>query len=173
MKTPAAFSTRDKRLMIGFGLFLEVVLCYMLLIDGSLNKISTLEGQVAKARTALKTLEESAALRATEAERAERLPGPLTLEPGESTSLVLQNVMDTLSRKSGTTLVGTSLLKQEGDTCQIDVKLEGSYEAISGFTRMLVTPPFLMGIETLSVRPTEAQPDRLFAEVVLSVPTQQ
>lgn len=170
MKTnTAAFSARDKRLMIGFAIFAESILGYMLFLDGPLGRIQKLRTEVATAQKALTTLQASVTVR-TEADRKQPpLPSILKLKPGQSASLVLQDTLDTLTRQSGATPIGTNFTSQEADRCQIKVRLEGSYEAISRFSHALEHPPYLMGLEKLSVQPKEDQPDRLVAEWLLTV----
>jgi len=174
MKTNTkGFSARDKRLMVGFGLFVEAVLCYMLLIDGPLGQIQKLQGQVATAQKALSTLQETVTSRTQAQAKQAALPPVLKVKRVESSSLILQDTLDALTRQSGATPIGTQLLKQEADRCQIRVQLEGSYEAISRFSHAIEHPTYLMGLDSLTLHPKQDQPDLLIAELLLTVPFQK
>lgn len=165
-RTPS-FTPRDIRLMIGFGLFVEVVLCYMLLIDGSVSQLHKLNAQLSKSQEAYVTLEE--AVRAQGGSDQRKLPPVLTLQPGESCSLALQGFVDRLTARHGVTPVGTTVLAQEAPNCRIEADLQGSYEALGALIAELERPEFLMGLEDMEFKTDPADPDRVDARLTLHV----
>lgn len=165
-RTPG-FTPRDIRLMIGFGLFVEVVLGYMLLIDGPLGQLHKLRTQLGKSQEAYTTLKD--AVQAQQGSSRQKLPPVLTLKPGESCSLAIQAFLDRLTARHAVTPVGTTILAQEAPTCRVEAELQGSYEALGGLIAELEQPEFLMGLEDMELKTDPQDPDRVDARLTLNV----
>lgn len=165
-KTPA-FSARDIRLMIGFGLFVEVVLGYMLLIDAPLGQLQKLREQLSKSETAYATLKE--AVRDQQGSSRRKLPPVLELKAGESCSLAIQGYVDRLTARHGVTPLGTTILKQEATTCNVQVEAQGSYEALGGLISELEAPAILLGMDGMELKTDPQDPDRILARLTLTL----
>lgn len=166
MSKSASFTPRDIRLMVGFGLFAEVVLGYMLLIDGPLGQLQKLRSQLATSETAYATLKD--AVRTEKTSSDQKLPPVLVLKPQESCSLAIQSYLDKLCAQHALTPVGTTVLAQEGPTCRVEVEVQGSYEAIGGLIAQLERPEFLMGLDTMNLKSDPQNPDRILAGLTLT-----
>lgn len=166
MSRTASFTPRDIRLMVGFGLFAEVVLGYMLFIDGPLGQIQKQRTQLQQAQTAYTTLKE--AVQAKQTASTEKLPPVLALKPGESCSLAIQSYLDRLTAEHALTPAGTNIQAQDGPTCRVEVQVQGSYEAIGGLIAQLERPEYLMGLEGMSLKTDPQNPDRILASLTLT-----
>ncbi len=164
-KTPG-FTPRDIRLMIGFGFFLELVVGYMLLIDGPLTQAHKLRQQLAKSQEAHAALQE--AVTAERSSGSEALPPILALKPGENSSLAIQSYLEKLTTRHAVTPVGTSILSQEESTCRVEVELQGSYEAIGELVAELERPEVLMGLDRMALKTDPQDPDRIVANLTLT-----
>ncbi|HEY9854817.1 MAG TPA: hypothetical protein V6D05_03700 [Stenomitos sp.] len=167
MSSTTGFTPRDIRLMIGFGLFVEVLVGYMLFIDGPLGQMHKLRSQLTKSQAAYTTLKE--AVQTQVGTDARKLPPVLTLKPGESCSLAIQSFLERLTARHAVTPLGTTILAQEAPNCRVEAELQGSYEALGGLISELEHPEFLMGLEAMDLKTDPEDPDRIVARLTLNV----
>lgn len=165
-RTPG-FTPKDVRLMIGFGLFAELVVGYMFFIDGPLGQLQKLRSQLTKSEEAHATLQE--AVRAQEGSRQQKLPPVLALKPGESSSLAIQSYLDRLTTRNGVTPLRTTILKQAAPTCQVEVEVQGTYEAIERLVAQLERPEILAGFDRMELKTDPQDPERLLARLTLTI----
>jgi hypothetical protein len=171
----SGLKARDLKLLIGFGFFLEVVLAYMLLIDGPLTETVRLQGQLAKAREGSEALRQAVAAREAERRRAidQKLPTPLTPRHGENLSVAIQRFLNGEIVSSGATMVVLNVRpivdeKAPAPGYQAVATVEGSYEAIAKLVSRIQSPDVLMGVDTIKVRAGEVDPELLQADLTLS-----
>lgn len=175
MTKTAGMSARDLKLLIGFAFFLEIVLAYMLLLDGPLTEAARLEGQVAKAREARSTLQVAVAAREAEKRSAlqQNLPASLAFREGENPSVAIQRFLNGMIVACNASLLVLNVRPLPGEVSaapgyQATATVEGSYESIAKLVGKVQRPEVLMGVDSIRVRTGTDDPERLQADLALT-----
>lgn len=181
MSTPrqpkAGLSPRDRKLLLGFGLFVEGVLLYMLLVDPALMRLDRAREQEAASRGMHARLVEALPKPRSETEprllppASELAPGPLV--GGQSSPTVA--IQRILGERAG--LAGVRILRVRVNpepqlqgtilTHEVSVELTGAYEAVAAFLEDLEAPDPVRGIALFDLSTSEADADQVDARLTL------
>lgn len=173
MSQQPGFSARDQRMIIGFGLFLELVVAYFLLIDGPLTKLGKLRPDLVKSQETLATLEKLARGGQPAGAPAAPLPPLVEIAAGEAPSLWIQQ--DLAHRLQGPQItvlqlevLPTSNVQGSTEAYQVLAKIRGPFEAIAPLIGTWEQPSRAISLDELHVLQDSERPELLQAQLKLS-----
>ncbi|GEM_PF-2998869 len=168
----AGLSMRDRRLILFFAFFVEVLILYMFLLDPLITRLGRardLEAKTRHAHAELAAAMKPAARTPLTAEASASLV-PLRPATGETATMAIQRALGDMAQASGlrmqqAKIAAAPVLRGGLPTHAVDVQLEGDYEALAAFIEALEAPEPVRGVEVLSVSTSEADPDRVQASM--------
>lgn len=165
----------DVHMLVGFGLFAEIVVGWFLLVDPAWVRNARAESELAVVRLTHARLAaevgDPAASAASDAAAA--VPVLRTL-PGEAPELTVHRFLDGWIRHAGATpravKVATPVEVSAGVAARkVNLELHGTFPAIAAFVARAAATSSPVAIERLTARPDEADGDRLYASFQLLV----
>lgn len=165
-------SPQDRRRILAVALFAEAVLLYMVLVDPLLGRLSRSRELELGARHAHGELSRAVAARDPGTLVASASIAPLERSARESSTMAVQRALGELSSRTGARLIQARVasegeIKGELEVRQVDVDLEGPYEAIASFIEDLEAPDPVRGIELFAISTSEGDSERLRATMAL------
>jgi type II secretory pathway component PulM len=169
-------SRRDRRLLLGFAVFVEAVLIYMLLVDPAISRLNRARGLEASTRQAHAQLAAAMAPSATAPlpSPTEEHLAPLVPAAHESPTVAIQRLLANQAAMAGARLVEVRVEPQPEDhgallSHTVDVSLKGAYEAVSAFIADLEASEPVRGVALFEIATAEEAPDQLQASLTLRV----
>lgn len=165
-------SKRDRRRILAVALFAEVVLLYMLLLDPLLTRLSRSRELELETRRAHGELSRAVSAREPGALVASESISPLLPAERESSTMAVQRALGDLASRTGVRLIQARVAsageaKGELEVRQVDVELEGPYEAIASFIEDLEAPAPVRGVELFAISTSETDSEHLKATMAL------
>lgn len=167
-------SPRDRKLLLGFAFFVEVVLLYMVFIDPAMTRLSRARELEERSRRAHAELAAAIAplAPATLPASAEAALTPLSLAAHEIPTVAIQRALDRMASGTGVRLVQATIdpaPETHGSLLSHAVELEvtGPYEGIAAFIRDTEAREPVRGIEVFSLATTEADLEEVRASMTL------
>ena len=165
---------RDRKLLLAFAFFVEVVVLYMLLVDPLITRLGRARDLEETSRRAHAEL--SAAVTPATPAPLQAVPEaaltPLPLEPNQSPSVAIQQALGRMAADAGVNL-GQATIDPDAETRgnllshQVDVVVSGPYDAVAAFVRDMEAREPVRGIEIFTLATAEDDPDVLRASLTL------
>lgn len=172
------FSKRDRALLLGFAVFVEVVLLYMLLVDPLVMRLSRSAGQLETVRRAHAELVATQQTRASSARARDvtedRSLAPMTLERHGIATVAIQQSLDALACETGVRMVKTAIepvpeLRGGLESLSVTLEVEGDYEAVTAFVSRFEAPDPVRAVERMALTPVPEDADHVYASVTMRV----
>lgn len=159
-------SPRDIRILVGFAIFAEAILGYFLLLDPVFSKIAREEQRLTRQQTTLREIQ--AMLYTPQATVSNDLP-VYTEAHGRGPILFQQQLSDWISEDGNEISTIAVTPGQEKPLYQCHVSLLGSYANISRFMDRLERPPYLLGLNQVTIN-SKSEGGKLQADLDLTLP---
>lgn len=166
MAKSKGLSPRDIRILVGFAIFAEAILGYFLLLDPLFSKIAREEQTVLRQQATLREIQ--AMLYTPQATVSNDLP--VYTEAHGRGAILFQQQLSNWIGEDGNEISSIAVTPgEEKNLYQCHVALLGSYATISRFIERLERPPYLLGMNRISIN-AKSENEGLQADIELTLP---
>lgn len=166
-----AFTAHDLRLLAGFLVLVELIVVYMLFVDGPLTRLGRLRQELATLDRGRQALLVAKGDR-DRAHREQALPPPLARQPGESHGMAVRRQLEAWLLSDGLSARSVVIRPVEAPqpvwlAYEARAVIEGPYDATAAAIERLGAQRRLMIAEQIALRPLAQPPGHVQSELVL------